>query len=140
MSVIVWEYLAAYLGACCFGGWLVVGALLWLMRRLIGLDTKGSFDLSVLLLGSTERVVALTLVLHAPSYLPGFIGGWVLLKFALGWQASMSNKDHPKKDQAKNQQGSMLAMIGNVLSFAIAITAGVYLYPDVLKVWAATAR
>src|ERR1700733_12714121 len=66
MSVIVWEYLAAYLGACCFGGWLVVGALLWLMRRLIGLDTKGSFDPSVLLLGSTERMVALTLVLRAP--------------------------------------------------------------------------
>ena len=44
MSVIVWKYLGAYLGACCFGGWLIVGVLLWLMRWLIGLDTKGSFD------------------------------------------------------------------------------------------------
>ena len=31
-------------------------------------------------------------------------------------------------------------MIGNVLSFAIAIAAGWYLCPDVLKVWATTAK
>jgi hypothetical protein len=36
--------------------------------------------------GATERAIALTLVLMAPSYLPSFIGGWVLLKFAIGWQ------------------------------------------------------
>ena len=74
-------------------------------------------------------------------------GGWVLLKFALGWQASMSATEHhskeerskirreyhSKEERSKIQQGSMLAMIGNVLSFAVAAVVGWVLNPDFLN-------
>jgi hypothetical protein len=85
-----------------------------------------------LLVGATERFVALTLVICAPPYLPAFIGGWVALKFALGWQREA------RGDEV--QRGSLLAMIGNVLSFAIAVGVGLALNPKALEVWATTAR
>jgi hypothetical protein len=78
-----------------------------------------------MILGATERAVALTLVLLAPPYLASFIGGWVLLKFAIGWQR--------EKHSDEVARGSFVALIGNVLSFAIAIAIGVYLNPDALK-------
>jgi hypothetical protein len=108
----------AYVGVCV-GGWLAVGAALYVMRRLLGLRTA-SFALLDLFVGSAERAVALTLVLWAPPNLATFIGGWVLLKFAIGWQRQ------PKGD-AVVEQSSLLALIGNVLSFAIAIAVGLYL-------------
>ena len=66
----------------------------------------------------------------APSYLPSFIGGWVLLKFAIGWQ----------REKHGNQvaEQSFLALIGNVLSFAIAIAVGAFVNPHALQVWATT--
>ena len=87
---------------------------------------------SVFFLGGTECGVALTLVLLAPSYLAAFISGWVALKFALGWQR--------EENKSEVLTGSMLSLIGNVISFAIAIAVGVLLYPDVLKIWAATSK
>jgi hypothetical protein len=78
--------------------------------------------------GAVERAVALTLVLWAPPYLPSFIGGWVLLKFAIGWQREKHDDEVAK--------GSFLALIGNVLSFAIAIGVGVLLNPEALEIWA----
>jgi len=79
-------YAGAYLIAC-IGGWLIVGACLYCMRWSLGLKTR-SFAPLELFIGCTERAVALTLVLKAPPYVPAFIGGWVVLKFALGWQRS----------------------------------------------------
>jgi hypothetical protein len=113
-----------------FGGWLVVGTCLYLMRWAC-LGRPSSFiDLSVIFLGATERGVALTLVLFAPSYLAGFIGGWVALKFALGWKRETTTPEV--------LTGSMLSLVGNVISFAIPIAVGVVLLkPDVLKFFAA---
>jgi hypothetical protein len=91
--------------------------------------------------GVTERAVALTLVLKAPSYLPAFIGGWVLLKFAIGWQRDKYGGDKFgdfHDDQVGEQ--SFLALIGNVLSFAIAIAIGVFLNPKALEAWATATR
>jgi len=123
----------AYLVAC-FAGHLVVAVLLYGMRRAT-LKRRPEFsdlwELSVFFLGVTERAVALTLVLWAPPYLPTFIGGWVALKFALGWQR--------ERKTSEALTASMLALIGNVLSFAIAIGVGVVLNPEAIFVWA-TAR
>ena len=123
----------AYLVAC-FAGHLVVAVLLYGMRRAT-LKRRPEFsdmwELSVFFIGVTERAVALTLVLWAPPYLPAFIGGWVALKFALGWQR--------ERKTSEALTASMLALIGNVLSFAIAIGVGVVLNPEAIFVWA-TAR
>src|SRR5690348_2917318 len=112
------------------------------MRWRLGLKTTNPLtDWDVLFLGNTERWVAVALVVWAPTYLPGFIGGWVLLKFALGWQAKMSDKPQPwtesrnklrpltkEEDREKLRQESMLAMIGSVLSFTVAIGIGYVLH------------
>jgi hypothetical protein len=120
----------AYLVAC-FAGHLVVAALLYGMRRVTlkrRPELSDLWELSVFFIGVTERAVALTLVLWAPPYLPSFIGGWVALKFALGWQR--------ERKTSEALTGSMLALIGNVLSFAIAIGVGVVLNPEAIFVWA----
>jgi hypothetical protein len=85
-------------------------------------------DLPAFYGGAVERLVALTLVLWAPPYLPSFIGGWVLLKFAIGWQ----REGYGGKDEDEVAKGRFLALIGNVLSFAIAIGVGVFLNPAAL--------
>jgi hypothetical protein len=120
-------YLLAYLVVCVVGHF-VVAVLLYGMRR-VTLNRRPEFwDWSVFFIGATERAVALTLVLLAPPYLPPFIGGWVALKFALGWQRERKTKEA--------LTGSMLALIGNVLSFTIAIGVGVYLNRHAIDVWA----
>jgi hypothetical protein len=81
-----WIYVAAYLGVCV-AGWLTVAVCLYVMRLLVLQKNRPPFsDWPAFLGGAVERAVALTLVLWAPPYLPPFIGGWVLLKFAIGWQ------------------------------------------------------
>ena len=120
----------SYFGVCV-GGWLAVGVCLYVMRRLLGIKTT-SFALLDLFVGSTERAVALTLVLYSPPYLAAFIGGWVVLKFAIGWQR------RPEGEEVG--QSSLLALIGNVLSFAISIAVGLYLNPGALAVWATATR
>jgi hypothetical protein len=103
-------YVIAYFTACV-GGYVIVGAYLYCVRRVLGMKSK-SFQLLDLLVGCTERAVALTLVLWAPPYVPTFIGGWVLLKFALGWQRTEHSQE--------GDQGILLALL--------------YLSPDTLKV------
>jgi hypothetical protein len=108
------------------GGWLVC---LYVMRWLVLEKERPPFsDWPACLGGVVERAVALTLVLYAPPYLPPFIGGWVLLKFAIGWQRQEYGDAVAK--------GSFLALIGSVLSFAIAIGVGVLLNPAALDIWA----
>jgi hypothetical protein len=117
------KVVGAYLLACV-GGWFVDAVCLYFIRWLV--LKRGPFiDGSVIIVGVTERAVALTLVLFAPPYLASFIGGWVLLKFAIGWQREKHSDEVAK--------GSFVALIGNVISFAIAIAIGVVLNPDALK-------
>jgi hypothetical protein len=83
----IFTYVLAYLIACVVGNF-VVALLMYGMRWLVlrGKSRAPFFDWANFFFGATERAVALTLVLLAPPYLPAFIGGWVLLKFAIGWQ------------------------------------------------------
>jgi hypothetical protein len=67
-------------------------------------------------LGATERIVVTTLVIWAPTYVAAFIGGWVASKFAANW--------YRRDNTDANRKGTLIALIGNVASFAIAIGAG----------------
>jgi hypothetical protein len=101
-------------------GHYLVATCMYGMRRLIDLKVELPFhEWMATLVGVTERAVALTLVIWAPRYLAAFIGGWVLLKFAIGWRRTPLNYNVAL--------GSQLALIGNILSFAIAIAGGLYL-------------
>lgn len=122
-------YVGAYLLACV-GGWLVIAVCLYFMRWLV-LEERSRppfSDWSAFFGGVIERAVALTLVLLAPPYLASFIGGWVLLKFAIGWKR--------EEFGAEVAKGSFLALMGNVFSFAVAIAIGVALNPAAIQVWA----
>jgi hypothetical protein len=117
-------YLAAYLLVS------PLHAALWAMRRLAlrKASRPPLREWTVFFVGATERFVALTLVLLAPPYLPTFIGGWVLLKFAIGWQRVEKHDDETAKQR-------FFALIRSVLSFSIAIAIGVFLNPNALEVW-----
>jgi hypothetical protein len=65
------------------------------------------------------------------AVLTAFIGGWVLLKFAIGWQREKRDDDDEKEVATQ----SFLALIGGVLSFSIAIAIGIFLNPNALEVW-----
>jgi hypothetical protein len=122
-------YVVAYL-TVCVGGWFAVACCMYVMRWLTLPGERHKFtEWSVFFVGLTERAVALTLVIFAPPYLPSFIGAWVALKFALGWK----RVDYGPPTAT----GSLLALIGNVLSFAVPIAVGViFLNPDALHAWA----
>jgi hypothetical protein len=126
-----WIYVAAYFDACIVGG-LVVAVCLYGARRLILKKKPDFFDLPAFLGGAVERFVALTLVIWAPPYLPPFVGGWVLLKFAIGWQ----REGYGGNGKDEVEKGRFLALMGNVLSFGWAIFVGALLNPEALDVWA----
>ena len=92
-------------------GFFVVGAAMWFMRWTAGVK-RPSFKWIDFWLGTTERVVAMSLFALNTDKLPWFIGAWVGLKFAANW------KRQTGPDAAA---GSMLFLIGNVLSFGYAI-------------------
>jgi hypothetical protein len=135
MGMTVWHYVVAYFVVCVVGHLAVAGCM-YIMRWLVlKKENRPPFpDWSVFLVGATERAVALTLVLFAPPYLPTFIGGWVLLKFAIGWQRE--NFDTSGKHNKQVGEQSFLALIGSVISFAIAVGVGVWLNPAALEIWA----
>jgi hypothetical protein len=127
-----WAYVAAYFDACIVR-WLVVAVCLYGMRWFVLKKKPVFFDLPAFLGGAVERAIALTLVLLAPPYLSPFIGSWVLLKFAIGWQ----REGYGGKGEDEVAKGRFLALIGNVLSFGWAIFVGVLLNPAALEIWAA---
>ena len=124
-------YIVVYALVLIGGNFLVAGSM-HLMRGRVGLKGDAPFhEWSGVFLGLTERAVALTLVISAPRYLAAFIGGWVLLKFAISWQRT------PLTDRVA--RGSQLALIGNVVSFAVAIAGGLYLNPNAMTYFGALA-
>jgi hypothetical protein len=121
---------AYYVGAyvlSVLGGYVLVGTCMYLMRRTVGLE-RPFFEWLDLYVGGTERLVATTLVILAPSYLPAFIGGWVVLKLASNWQRLPG-------ENPKVRKGNLLALIGSVLSFTVAIGFGLLIHPEALKIW-----
>src|SRR5689334_11594395 len=96
-------------------GFGLVGCLKWVIGRSTGLE-KPSFDWTTFWVGSTERSVATALTIWRPESLTWFIGAWVLAKLAANWR-TLPNTD-------ETRLGHMLALVGNVLSFAFAIGVG----------------
>jgi len=127
------NYIGAYILSIPVG-WLIAGSAVYLMRLTItpladGRKTpRDSFRLLDLWVGGVERAVATTLILLAPRYLPGFIGGWVVLKFAANWQR--------RPYEAAVAEGSLVSLVGSVLSFTVAIAAGLLVRPDALAILA----
>jgi hypothetical protein len=114
-----------------FGGHYLVREIMKLVRRHTGQPQKISpLDIWI---GCTERFIAITMMIVAPSYVLTFIGAWVAAKIAANWQ-SISNRSPDIR------RGHQIALLGNVYSFAIAIIAGVYLNPDAVKAWAPAAK
>jgi hypothetical protein len=115
-----------------FGGHYLVRLILKLVRWHTGQksDKPESLDMWI---GCTERAVAITMVIWTPTYVPAFIGAWVALKMAANWQRL-------KGESEEVRRGSLIALLGNVYSFAIAIGAGLYLNPDAIKAWVPVAK
>jgi hypothetical protein len=115
-----------------FVGHLIVSPVMRCMERLLRLRPHGLFEPLDLWVGGTERAVATTLIFYAPKYLAAFIGGWVVLKFALGWQRERTGRMHVPEVVVTH---SFLALGGNVISFAIAVVVGVLFHPASLDAW-----
>jgi hypothetical protein len=81
------------------------------------------------LTGCVERAVVTALMIWAPKYVPAFIGLWVALKYVPGWVnfegSNLQVRGH-----------YMITLQGNVVSFAIAIAAGLLANPDAWTVLA----
>lgn len=118
------------------GGFLVAGLVLYVIRRNLETDKeaefgdeaklRGSFAWLDFWVGGTERAVATTLALWVPTYLPIFIGGWVTLKYAANWKRQPNEKKWVST-------GSLIALIGSVVSFSVAIAAALLFRPDALQ-------
>jgi hypothetical protein len=96
-------------------GWLIVGAILWLIRKTI--DSKDApFSLRAIdfWLGTTERVIAMCLAIWQPETLPAFIGAWTAAKIAANWGKMKSEDEYVRT-------GQLVALIGSALSFGLAI-------------------
>lgn len=111
------------------GGWLIAGLVLFLMAKSFRpIDTdRNPFRLRALWVGGVERAIATTLVIWAPPMLPAYIGGWTLLKYAAHWQ---------RGTDAAAVRGSLMFLVGNAVSFAAAIGAGLVINPGAVEVWA----
>jgi hypothetical protein len=80
-------------------------------------------------IGILERAICTTLVIWTPSLVPGFVGGWITLKFAANWK--MRHEGDPEMD-ARNRLASL---VGMVISFTVAIACGLFAHPSSLKAW-----
>jgi hypothetical protein len=107
-------------------GWGLVGALMRVMRWHVGVSTKESWGAMDLWLGSAERLVAATLFALCVPALPAFIGGWIALKFAANW-------NRIKSEQNAVRKGALMAMIGSVASFTLAIVGGYLINPQAIS-------
>ena len=92
-----------------------VGSLMAVMRRTTG--HKGpAFEWSSYWVGCAERGVTTALTIWQPDNLKWFIGAWVTAKLAANWKR-MTNSE-------QTRLGHVLALVGNLLSFAFAIVVG----------------
>lgn len=123
------QYIQAYF-LSIIGGHIAVVSLINVIRTIARQPDKSkALDFCI---GGTERAVATTLVIMAPGYVAPFIGAWVALKIAANWERLGST--------AFARQGTLIALLGNVYSFAVAIAVGVWVNPHALQVWYPTAE
>lgn len=78
-------------------------------------------------MGLTERATITILFILTPKLLPAFIGGWTVAKLAAGWGRVEVNNTAVRASH-------MMALVGSVLSYAIAIAAGYWAHPESLGV------
>lgn len=113
-------------GLSVAGGWLITGLAMHVMYSTIG-HRQGTrywlFKWMHLWIGGTERAVATTLLIWAPKLLAGFVAGWVVLKVAANWQ---------RQPGAEFGERHLLALVGSVVSFTVAIVAGLIYRPQAL--------
>jgi hypothetical protein len=106
-----------------FAGWAIAELCVNFMRKTVH-EPRKSGKLIDFYVGGSERFVATTLVLFAASYLPAFIGGWVALKFAAHWQRA-----------GGSHVPGLVALVGSIISFSVAIGAGLIFDRSALAVW-----
>ncbi|MEI9850470.1 MAG: hypothetical protein WDN24_05980 [Sphingomonas sp.] len=63
-----------------------------------------------------------------PNLLAPFVGGWVVLKIAAGWQRYRK----PEYDKLH-----LIALVGSVISFSMAIAGGLLVTPESISAIAA---
>jgi hypothetical protein len=116
----------AYIVSVFVGHFVVWGFLRFLRwHTLQDQDREGAMAMYT---GFFERAVATTLVVIAPSSVGPFILAWVAAKIAANWQRLGKS--------VAARKGTQTALIANVISFSIAIVAGVCINPGALTVWA----
>jgi hypothetical protein len=93
------------------------------MHRSVGNLSIHSFEPLHWWVGVTERAIATTLFIWSPKQLPFFLGGWVAAKLAAGWA---------RRTETDTEKGHFIALVGNAVSFAIAIAAGFWVHPTSL--------
>lgn len=127
--------LTAYL-VSIVGGFLVTGPLVLLMRKTGGIESgkednfygiSTMYSWSLFWLGSTERGIATTLFIFAPTQLPVFIAGWSAAKIAAGWGRTKG---------VEYSAGHLSALVGTAWSFSIAVAAGYLASPASLTLLA----
>ena len=122
-----WATLLGAFFVLTVAGWWLVGGLM--SGFCDGMCSDGrrriAGSTSELWLGSVERLVAAAMFVWHVSYLGAFIGAWVALKLAANWQRLKSTSDEVRK-------GTLMALIGNVFSFAFAIAVGCWLNPTAI--------
>lgn len=120
------EIVLAYL-CTTLGGWLVVGIIVFLMRRTTGKSKDVKFlEWGPFWIGCAERAIATTLVIGTPKFVPAFIGGWFALKMVAGWS---------RHKEAEHTTGHLFALVGTALSFAVAIGVGLGINPGAVDIW-----
>ena len=118
------QYVGAYIFSLFVAHLVIRQILRWIRKQTYQDDKAKPLDFY---LGITERAVATSLVVWAPSYVGAFIGAWVAAKLAANWNW--------RGNTEAARQGTLTALIGNVISFAFAVGAGVFLNSDALSVW-----
>ena len=117
---IIIQFCVAY-AVSTIGGQIVLAPSIEFMRRRLGSQTDRDWVVSFAV-GITERAIATTLVIGAPSLLAPFIGGWTAAKIAAGWGRIVSSEPVIRSSH-------LVALVGTAISFAIAIAAGLWAHP-----------
>lgn len=134
MCSLLLAYAVSVIGGAVATYVVVEGLYCWLrQRRIVSKTDPERLPPLLALLGMLERAVITTFVIYTPTIVPTFIGGWVLLKFAGGWGRF-------KGESLKNRVVFTVFLVGNIISIAFAVGAGLWHSPGALDVINATSK
>jgi len=95
------QYVGAYIFSLFVAHLVIRQILRWIRKQTYQDDKAKPLDFY---LGITERAVATSLVVWAPSYVGAFIGAWVAAKLAANWNR--------RGNTEAARQGTLTALIG----------------------------